>query len=116
MTKSRYSFFESCLLIFNPLFYFYFLGLHLLHMEVTRLGVELELQQPAYATAPATLDLSCVYNLHHSSQQHRILNPLIRARDRTHNLMVPTQIRFLCATMRTPSLAIINCYYMVCNT
>ena len=26
------------------------------------------------------------------SQQHRILNPLSKARDRTHNLMVPSQI------------------------
>ena len=35
----------------NRLFLFPFLGLHLWHMEVPRLGVELELQQPAYATA-----------------------------------------------------------------
>ena len=30
---------------------FYFLGPHLWHMEVPRLGIELELQLPAYATA-----------------------------------------------------------------
>ena len=29
----------------------FFLGLHLQHMEVPRLGVESELQLPAYATA-----------------------------------------------------------------
>ena len=63
-------------------------------MEVPRLGVELELQLPAYATAIATetQDLSPVCDLHHSSQQRWILNPLSEARDRTHNLMVPSQI------------------------
>ena len=30
-------------------------------MEVPRLGVKLELQLMAYATATATLDLSCIY-------------------------------------------------------
>jgi len=32
-------------------------------------------------------------SLHHSSQQRRILNPLSKARDGTHNLMVPRRIR-----------------------
>ena len=36
---------------------------------------------------------SRVSDLHHSSQQHQILNPLSGARDRTHNLMVPSWIR-----------------------
>ena len=36
--------------LFLP-FFFFFLGLHLRHMEVTRLGVELELQLLAYTTA-----------------------------------------------------------------
>ena len=39
---------------------FWFLGLHLWHMEVPRLGVKSELQLPAYTTATATPDLSCV--------------------------------------------------------
>ena len=47
-----------------------FLGPHPQHMEVPRLGVELELQLPAYTTATATRDLSHVCELHHSSQQH----------------------------------------------
>ena len=34
--------------------FFVFLGLHLWHMEVPRLGVEWELQLPAYTTATAT--------------------------------------------------------------
>ena len=37
-------------------------------------------------------DPSRVCDLHHRSWQHRILNPLRKARDRTCNLMVPSQI------------------------
>ena len=68
---------------FSRLFYFYFifcfLGLHLWHMEVPRLGAESELKLPASTTAAG--DPSCIYNLHHSSRQCRILNPLSEARD-----------------------------------
>ena len=75
-------------------FFFFFLELHLQHMGVPRLGVQLELQLPAYATATATAtatwDLSCIYNLHHSSQQRQDLNPLSEARDRTCVLMDPS--------------------------
>ena len=60
---------------------FFFLGLHLQHMEVPRLGVELDLQLLAYATAIATQNLSHICDLCHSSQQHWILNPLREARD-----------------------------------
>ena len=49
-------------------------------MEVPRLGVESEKQQPAYSTATATSDLSCICDLHHCSQQGQILNPLSEAR------------------------------------
>ena len=63
-------------------------------MEVPRLGVKLELQLPAYARATAMADPSRVCNLHHSSQQGRILNPLSKARDQTHNLMAPNRICF----------------------
>ena len=76
-------------------------------MEVPRLGVELELQLPAYttATATATPDPSRVCDLHHSSWQRRVLNQLSKARDRAENLMVPGQIRFHCTTMGTPAAA-----------
>ena len=77
-------------------------------MEVPRLGVQLELQLLAYATATATPDLSCVFDLHHISQQHRILNPLSEARCRNHNLMLPSQICFVCAMTRTPENCIIS--------
>ena len=43
--------------------FFFFLGLHKWHMEVPRLGVKSELQLPAYTTATATLDLSCIWDL-----------------------------------------------------
>ena len=67
--------------IYFFLSFFFFLGLLLQHMEVPRLGVESELQLPAYATATAMPNLSHVYDLHHSSGQHQILNPLTEARD-----------------------------------
>ena len=51
------------------------------HTEAPRLGVELELQLPAYSTTIAMPDLSHVCSLHHSSQQHWIPNPLSKARD-----------------------------------
>jgi len=47
---------------------------------------------PGYTTATATEDPSRVCNLHHSSQQHQILKPLSKARDRTHILMDTTWI------------------------
>ena len=59
---------------------------------ISRPGVELELQLPAYTTATATRDPSCIRDLHHSSWQRRIINPLSKARDQTHNLMVPGQL------------------------
>ena len=63
-------------------------------MEVPGLGVQLELQLPTYTTAMS--DLSHICNLHPSSRQLRILNPLSEAGDRTRNLLVPS---FRCAMM-----------------
>ena len=57
-------------------------------MEVPRLGVKLELQVPAYATAIETPDPSHVSDLQHSSQQGRIPDPVSEARDWTRILMV----------------------------
>ena len=56
-------------------------------MEVPRLGVESELQLPAYTAATATPDPSRICDLHPSSRQLQILNPLNEARDRTRMLM-----------------------------
>ena len=51
-------------------------------MEIPRLGVELELQLPAYTTATAMPDPSRICDLQHSSWQYQILNPLSKDRDR----------------------------------
>ena len=83
---------QSPLCIFFLLLLFGFLGQHLQHMEVRRLRAESELQLLIYTTATATPDPSHVCNLHHSSQQRRIRNPLSKGRDRTRNLVVPSQI------------------------
>ena len=61
-------------------------------MEVPRLGVELELQLLAYTIATVMWDLSHVCDLHHSSRQRQILNPLSEARDRTRILMDPSRV------------------------
>ena len=71
-------------------------------MEVPRLGVESELQLPAYTTATAMQDLSLVCDLHHSSQQHWILNPWSEARGRTRVLMDTSWICFCCVMIGTP--------------
>ena len=84
------------ILLYSFFFFFFlafvFLGSHLLHMEVPRLRVKLELQPLAYVTATATPDLSRVCSLHHSSQQRWILNPLSEARDQICVLMDTSRI------------------------
>ena len=56
-------------------------------MEVPRLKGKSELQLPIYNTATATGDSSGLCNLHCSSWQGRIINPLSRARDGTPIVM-----------------------------
>ena len=56
-------------------------------MEVPRLGVKLELQLLAHATATAMPELSLFCDLHHSLRQRWILNPLSEAGDQTSILM-----------------------------
>ena len=60
------------------------------HMEVSRLGVKLELELPVYARDTAMWDPSLICDLHHSSRQLQILNPLSKARDQTRVLKDPT--------------------------
>ena len=64
-----------------------FLRLYSRHMEGPRLGGKSELQLPGYTTATATQDPSPVCDLHHSSRQCRIFNPMSKARDQTWILM-----------------------------
>ena len=49
-------------------------------------------------------DLSRICNLHHSSWQRQILNPLSVARDQTRNLTVHSWIHLCCAMTGTPLL------------
>ena len=79
---------ERCFIFFL----YIFLGPHLQPVEVPRVGVSLELQLPAYATATAMPDPSHICDLHHRLWQHRILNPLNKARDRTPILMDPSRV------------------------
>ena len=69
--------------LYRDLFFFFlsFLGPHMQHMEVPRLGVKLQLQLPASATATGTRALSRFCDLHHSSWQCLILNLLSEARN-----------------------------------
>ena len=63
-------------------FYFFFLRAIPAAYGSQKLGVKLELQQPAYATA--MWDPSHTCNLCHRLRQCWILNPLSKARDQTH--------------------------------
>ena len=67
-------------------YFFFFLGPHPWHMEVPRLG----------------FNWSCSCKPTPQPQQRGILNPLSEARDETRNLLVPSRVRFRCATTGTP--------------
>ena len=75
----KINYFPELFLIFY--FLFYSLGLQVQHREVPKLGIDSQLQLPVYARATATPDPSHVCDLHHSSRQCQILNPLSKARD-----------------------------------
>ena len=77
---------DMCHLDFFFFFFFLFLGLYLQHMEVARLGEEMELQLPTYTTATAMLDPY----------------PTEQARDWTLVLMHTTWVCYRWATMGTP--------------
>ena len=83
-------------------FCFFVLGPYLQYVEIPRLGVQSDLQLPAYTTATATRDLSCICHLHHSSWQCWNLNPLSEARDQTCILMDTSWIHFCYSTVGTP--------------
>jgi len=80
--------------------------------EVSRLGVKLELQLLAYPTATVTWDVSLDFDLHHSSGQCWILNPLSKATDRTWILMDTSQVCYHWATMGTPILTFLKHYFL----
>jgi len=75
-------------------------------MKVPRLRVRPKLQLPAYvtATATATPNLRCICDLHHSSPQRQILNPLSKAKDQSRILRYASHTHFCQATAGTPFL------------
>ena len=83
-----------------------FIGLNSQHMEVPRLGLQLELRLPASTTATSVQSHIC--NLHHSSQERRILNPLCEARDWTYVLMDASGIHFRWATVGIPTVELLE--------
>ena len=101
----------GCLLFF--FFSFFFLEVHLWHMEVPGLGVISELNLPACATTTATPDLSHVFNLHCSSPKYWILNPVTEVRDQTQILMNTSWVlNLLMPRWEVPgSLLFMDCWY-----
>ena len=77
-------------------------------MEFSRLGIWIRAVAVGYAIATAVPDPSCICNLHHSSWQCQILNPLNKARDRTCFLMDMSQICFHCTTAGTPAIIFLD--------
>ena len=73
----------------------------------------LELQLPAYTRATATQDPSCTRDLHHSSQQHWILNTLSEARDRTCVRLDTSQFHNSLSTMGTPQKTALTTYPII---
>ena len=65
-------------------FFFHFLGLHPWHMEVPRLGIELELQLPAYTTAIAMQDPEL--RLRPTPQLRALPDPYLTERGQGSNL------------------------------
>ena len=63
-------------------------------MDYPKLGVESELQLMAYAIATAMPDLNCICDLHHSSPQCWILNPLREARGQICFLMDTSWVHY----------------------
>ena len=69
--------------------YFCLLGPNLQHMEVPRLGVEMELQLSVYTTATAMWEPSRIYNLHHSCDNTRSLTNSARLGIEPTSLWIP---------------------------
>ncbi|XP_020922110.1 uncharacterized protein LOC110255939 isoform X2 [Sus scrofa] len=77
------------------------------HVEVPRLGLQLELWLLAYTTAIVTWHPSQFCD-HHSPPQRWILNPPSKTRDRTCVLADTSQVCYCCATRATPRCATLH--------
>ena len=84
---------ESVISIYIFCLFFFFLGPHLWHMAVPRLRVESELAAGLHHSYSHTKS-EHVCDLHQSSWEGWILNPLSQARDRTCLFMDISRIRF----------------------
>ena len=73
--------------MFSFLNFFFFLWPHQWHKEVPRLEVKIRAAAASLHHSYSHTDPSHVCDLHHSSQQHWVFNPLSEARDRTHILV-----------------------------
>ena len=87
-----------------PFFFFAFLGPHPQNMEVPRRGGRIRAVAGGLHHSHSNARSEPYLWPHHSSRQHQILNPLSKSRDGTCNLMVPSRIRFHCATTGTPNI------------
>ena len=96
----------------SPLFFFLFIFFFLLFRSETMAfgGSQARGWIGATAIGWGMQDLSPICDLHHSSWQHWILNPLSDARDWTCNLTVTSRSRFRCTTTRTPRSPL-NCLW-----
>ena len=97
---ARFRDLSSFLPFLSPSFFLSF-WLHLPHMEVPRLGVESELHLSDCSTTTAMPDLRHIYDLHHSSWQCWIPNPLSKPRGRTRVLMDASQVCYHWASTGT---------------
>ena len=82
-----YIFYDFFLFFFSFFLSFFLFRATPLAYGSTRLGVRSELELPAYTTATAMPDRSCVCDLHYSLWQCWLLKALSEVRDQTCNLM-----------------------------
>ena len=103
-------------ILFIYLFIYFLLRPQPLYMEVPRPGVESELHLPAYTTATTSRDPSHDCDLHHSSWQCWISDPLNEARDPTHILMDTSQFVSAGPQWELPKVTfLLNAAHMIIN-
>ena len=106
---SAFSFVLALIFLLLLFFFFFFFFFNFCLFRATpaahgRSQARGQIGAAACATATATADLRCVCDLHHSSLQHWILNPLSGARDQTYIFMDTSQVRYCWSTIGTSSL------------
>ena len=84
------------------LFWLFFSGPHMQHMEVQGLGIKSGLQLPTYTTATATWDQAASSTCTTAHSNTGFLNLLSKARDRTFILMDTSRVHYCRATIGTP--------------